>query len=55
MEVSPVTLQLRYLQTLKEMSSERNATIIGPFPVEFLNAFSKGGEKESKNKDEHEV
>jgi len=33
MEVSPVTLQLRYLQTLKEMSSEKNATIIVPFPV----------------------
>jgi regulator of protease activity HflC (stomatin/prohibitin superfamily) len=55
MEVSPITLQLRYLQTLKEMSSERNATIIVPFPVEFLNAFSKGGAKESKNKDEREV
>jgi hypothetical protein len=30
---------LRYLQTLKEMSSERNATIIVPFPVELLKAF----------------
>ena len=39
MEVSPVTLQLRYLQTLKEMSSEKNATIIVPFPVELLKAF----------------
>lgn len=39
MEVSPITLQLRYLQTLKEMSSERNATIIVPFPVELLKAF----------------
>jgi len=40
MEISPVTLQLRYLQTLKEMSSEKNATIIVPFPVELLRAFS---------------
>jgi regulator of protease activity HflC (stomatin/prohibitin superfamily) len=36
-----VTLQLRYLQTLTEISAEKNSTIIFPFPVEFLKAFMK--------------
>ncbi|HTG36979.1 MAG TPA: slipin family protein [Thermoanaerobaculia bacterium] len=35
------TLQLRYLQTLTEISAEKNSTIIFPFPVEFLQAFIK--------------
>jgi regulator of protease activity HflC (stomatin/prohibitin superfamily) len=34
-----VTLQLRYLQTLTEISAEKNSTIIFPFPVEFMRAF----------------
>lgn len=33
------TLQLRYLQTLTEISAEKNSTIIFPFPVEFMRAF----------------
>ena len=33
---NPVTLQLRYLQTLTEISAEKNSTIIFPFPIEFL-------------------
>ncbi len=32
----PITLQLRYLQTLVEISGEKNATII-PFPLDILN------------------
>ncbi len=32
----PATLQLRYLQTLTEIASERNSTIIFPIPIEFL-------------------
>ena len=36
-----VTLQLRYLQTLTEISAEKNSTIIFPFPVEFLKAYMK--------------
>ncbi|MFL6260886.1 MAG: slipin family protein [Thermoanaerobaculia bacterium] len=34
------TLQLRYLQTLTEISAEKNSTIIFPFPVEFMRAFT---------------
>lgn len=39
MEKSPVALQLRYLQTLSEISSEKSTMTIIPFPMEFLRAF----------------
>ncbi len=41
MEISqnPVTIQLRYLQTLTEIAAEKNSTIILPVPVDFLKAF----------------
>jgi regulator of protease activity HflC (stomatin/prohibitin superfamily) len=42
----PVTLQLRYLQTLTEIAVEKNSTIIFPLPIEtikpFLDAASRG-------------
>ncbi|MDP2932041.1 MAG: slipin family protein [Chloroflexota bacterium] len=37
----PVTLQLRYLQTMVEMASEKSTTIVFPFPMEFMSMFSK--------------
>src|SRR6185295_1802809 len=37
---NPVTLQLRYLQTLTEISAEKNSTIIFPFPIEMIKAFT---------------
>ena len=47
MEVSPVTLQLRYLQTIREISGERNTTTFFPIPVDllrpFLNKMSEAG------------
>jgi regulator of protease activity HflC (stomatin/prohibitin superfamily) len=36
---NPVTLQLRYLQTVTEISSEQNSTIFFPIPIEMLRAF----------------
>jgi regulator of protease activity HflC (stomatin/prohibitin superfamily) len=33
----PVTVTLRYLQTLTEIASEKNSTIIFPLPIELLN------------------
>ena len=35
----PATLQLRYLQTLTEIASEKNSTIIFPLPIELLRNF----------------
>ncbi|OGW22489.1 MAG: hypothetical protein A2X55_00725 [Nitrospirae bacterium GWB2_47_37] len=35
----PATLQLRYLQTLTEIATEKNSTIIFPLPIEILKPF----------------
>ncbi|HXM77099.1 MAG TPA: slipin family protein [Thermoanaerobaculia bacterium] len=35
----PATLQLRYLQTLTEIGSEKNTTIVFPLPIELLKTF----------------
>lgn len=35
----PVALTLRYLQTLTEIASEKNSTIIFPLPIELLRVF----------------
>ena len=40
----PVTLQLRYLQTLTEIASERNSTLIFPLPIDLINMFMKKSE-----------
>jgi regulator of protease activity HflC (stomatin/prohibitin superfamily) len=39
----PITLQLRYLQTLTEIGVEKNTTIVFPLPVELLNLLNKIG------------
>ena len=35
----PTAIQLRYLQTLTEISVEKNSTIIFPVPIEFMSVF----------------
>ena len=35
--VEPVTITLRYLQTLTEIAAEKNSTILFPLPIELLN------------------
>ncbi len=35
----PVTLQLRYLQTLTEIATERNSTLIFPLPIDLIKMF----------------
>jgi regulator of protease activity HflC (stomatin/prohibitin superfamily) len=37
----PQALQLRFLQTLKEISGEHNSTIVFPFPIDLMAAFTK--------------
>jgi hypothetical protein len=36
-----MSLQLRYLETLKQISSENNSTILFPMPIDFLKAFGR--------------
>ena len=35
----PTTLQLRYLQTLTEIASEKNSTLIFPLPIDLISMF----------------
>lgn len=37
----PEALQLRYLQTMREMSSEGNTTVFFPLPIDLLSSFVK--------------
>ena len=39
MSKSPITLQLRYLQTLAEIATEHNSTTIFPLPIDLLEPF----------------
>jgi len=39
------TLQLRFLQTLTEISTEKNSTIIFPVPIDLIKPFMKEGNK----------
>ncbi len=39
MEKHPVAVQLRYLQTLREIATENNSTTLFPIPIDFLEAF----------------
>jgi regulator of protease activity HflC (stomatin/prohibitin superfamily) len=41
MEQNPITLQLRYLQTLKEISSEQSTNTIFPIPLDLITPFLK--------------
>lgn len=40
-EKHPTALQLRYLQTMREMSAEQNTTTIFPFPIDLFKPFLK--------------
>jgi regulator of protease activity HflC (stomatin/prohibitin superfamily) len=37
---NPMSLQLRYLQTLIEISTEKNSTILFPIPIDLIKAFT---------------
>lgn len=39
--VNPAALQLRFLQTLAEVATEKNSTIIFPVPIDIVSAFIK--------------
>ncbi|MDE0663382.1 MAG: slipin family protein [Candidatus Dadabacteria bacterium] len=45
LSANPVSLQLRFLQTINDVSSEKASTIILPLPIDMLSAFTKKDEK----------
>ena len=42
MAQNPISLQLRYLQTLTEIAAEKNSTILFPLPMDLVKPFIKG-------------
>lgn len=53
-EKSPMALQLRYLQTLREIATERNSTTLFPIPIDLFKPFFKIAEmldKQSQKKE----
>jgi len=48
MSRQPAALQLRYLQTLTAIATERSNTILFPLPMDLLTAFSSRGNPEKK-------
>jgi regulator of protease activity HflC (stomatin/prohibitin superfamily) len=43
----PISLQLRFLQTLTEIATEKNSTILFPIPIDLLKPFMEKVEKKS--------
>jgi len=46
----PMALQLRYLQTMREMAAEQNTTMIFPFPIDLFTPFIDLMKKNAKDK-----
>jgi regulator of protease activity HflC (stomatin/prohibitin superfamily) len=47
MSKNPMALQLRYLQTLTEIGTEKNTTIVFPLPIDLISTFQKLLEKKN--------
>lgn len=45
----PIALQLRFLQTLVEVSAEKNSTILFPIPIDLLESFLQNPKKWLRN------
>ena len=41
----PISLQLRYLQTLREIAAEKNSTTLFPIPIDLITPFIKIAKK----------
>jgi regulator of protease activity HflC (stomatin/prohibitin superfamily) len=39
MQQTPIAIQLRYLQTLTEIATEKNSTVIFPLPIDLISSF----------------
>jgi len=47
---NPISLQLRYLQTLTEVATEKNSTTIFPLPIDLIKPFLEAAVKKSSEK-----
>jgi regulator of protease activity HflC (stomatin/prohibitin superfamily) len=46
----PTAIQLRYLQTMREMSAENNTTTVFPFPMDLFKPFIKWAQNHKPDK-----
>jgi regulator of protease activity HflC (stomatin/prohibitin superfamily) len=46
METQPMSLQLRYLQTLNQIASQNNSTTVFPIPIDLFKPFLKWADKQ---------
>jgi hypothetical protein len=44
----PISIQLRYLQTLTEIGVEKNTTIVFPLPIDLMEGLNKLLDKQRK-------
>jgi regulator of protease activity HflC (stomatin/prohibitin superfamily) len=44
---NPISLQLRYLQTLTEVATEKNSTTIFPLPIDLIKPFLEAAARKS--------
>ena len=49
METSPISLQMRYLQTMVELGTENSTTVVFPIPIDLLSPFQELAKKFVKN------
>ena len=54
MEKAPMSLQLRYLQTMTELSEENATFALLPLPMELLDVFKGMGSKMKRNSGDDE-
>ena len=47
---NPLTIQLRYLQTLTEIGAEKNTTVVFPLPIDLITAFVNGSKVGRRSK-----
>ncbi len=50
MNKEPITIQLRFLQTLREVAAENNSTTIFPVPIDLFKPFVKILENKAEQK-----
>ncbi|MGD0274895.1 MAG: slipin family protein [Syntrophales bacterium] len=48
MSTQPMSLQLRYLQTLVQIAAENNSTTVFPLPIDMVRPFLEGATKQEK-------
>jgi len=48
LQTQPAAIQLRYLQTLVEIGSEKNTTVVFPLPVDIISGLTRWVEKAAK-------